>query len=201
MTHGKVDHCWRLAIPDMQEFIVDLESGKYTGGGRSGVPINFDLRRTTQGALVVQLWARQLPYPSSERVLLLSTLPTFGGKRWWFACPWCDRRCQVLFVPRHGGRFGCQRCLGLRYRSQSRSPQDRRQWQIEQMKFRLGARGDDTAPAAPVPPRPKGMQAKTYARLLQQLRRVECAYWHAVDQRLLRLLARRRRVFAALTTI
>lgn len=63
-------------------------------------------------------------------VRLTTTLPRFGGQRWWFVCPLvvtgrpCDRRVGKLYLPPGGRYFGCRHCYRLTYRScqDSRKP-------------------------------------------------------------------------------
>lgn len=38
-----------------------------------------------------------------------------GGRRWYFRCPRCDRRCACLYLVRRAFRFRCGRCHGLAY--------------------------------------------------------------------------------------
>lgn len=42
----------------------------------------------------------------------------YGGKRWWFRCPECGRRCRVLYIPPNEGVFSCRKCHNLTYESQ-----------------------------------------------------------------------------------
>lgn len=42
------------------------------------------------------------------------------GFRWYFRCPWCGRRTEVLYQGRRG--LACRRCNRLGYRSQARRP-------------------------------------------------------------------------------
>jgi hypothetical protein len=181
MTHRKVEHCLQVDATELRQWIEDIERENYTGGGRDGCPIDFQITPTARGTFLIQLRTRQQS-PVTARVLMTPTVPTFGGNRWWFECPWCERRCRVLYVPIPGGRFGCRRRLELRYRSQSRRPQEQRQWKMEQLKFRLGARGYGTAPVAPVPPRPKRMHWNTYMKLVGKLRALEGAYWQTTGE-------------------
>jgi hypothetical protein len=44
---------------------------------------------------------------SVARSISIPTDTRFGGRRRWFACPWCGRACRVLF---RGGRFLCRSC-------------------------------------------------------------------------------------------
>jgi hypothetical protein len=193
MSYRKVEHCWTIDATELRELLEEIEHATYTGGSRDGYPIDFQLTRTAQEILVVQLRSRRASPPVTERVLLTPTMPTFGGKRWWFTCPGCERRCRVLYVPPAGGRFGCRRCLELRYRSQSRSLQEQRLKKIGRLKVRLGARGHGTALVAPVPPRPKRMHRSTYRKLVGQLRALEDAYWQTAGEYMHRRFGQRRR--------
>jgi len=55
------------------------------------------------------------------RVPMVTTLPHFGGVRWWFCCPlrlngrMCNRRIRVLYLS--GRYFGCRHCHNLTYQS------------------------------------------------------------------------------------
>lgn len=51
-------------------------------------------------------------------VRLTETRLPSGGFRWWWACPGCGRRVDVLYLPPGRDRLGCRLCCGLVYRSQ-----------------------------------------------------------------------------------
>ncbi len=57
-------------------------------------------------------------HPRRQDVGLAYATPRFGGRRPWFTCPACERRCALLYYRR--GRFACRTCQGLSYASQSR---------------------------------------------------------------------------------
>jgi hypothetical protein len=56
-------------------------------------------------------------------VLLQTTVPYFGGLRWWFLCPLavrsraCQRRVAHLYLPPGSRYFGCRHCHDLTYES------------------------------------------------------------------------------------
>jgi hypothetical protein len=54
-----------------------------------------------------------------QSVALDVTSCTYGGQRYWFRCPTCNRRATTLFVVRPP--FGCRVCMGLAYESQRES--------------------------------------------------------------------------------
>lgn len=90
----------------------------------------FDLKRagafkTTEAHGTIRV-SRSLTFPFAIRlplmlvhyqgknvsILLEATRPHFGGKRWWFRCPACDRRCGVLYVK---DGIACRECFDLTY--------------------------------------------------------------------------------------
>ena len=57
------------------------------------------------------------------RVRLVTTQPTYGGRRWWFLCPLArqdggpPRRVAKLYLPPGGSYFGSREAYGLTYTS------------------------------------------------------------------------------------
>lgn len=60
----------------------------------------------------------------SATIFCVSAKCRFGGRRWWFTCPTCIRRCESLFL--REDQHQCRICLGMRYRSQTYSRQKNR---------------------------------------------------------------------------
>ena len=68
---------------------------------------------------------RKLHYPRVSRALrsLVTTQPTYGGRRWWFLCPLArndggpPRRLAKLYLPPGGRYFGSRQAYGLTYTS------------------------------------------------------------------------------------
>jgi hypothetical protein len=74
------------------------------------------------------LW---LQYPADgERmyytITLVSTVPHYGGRRWWFICPIKKIRVAKLYLPPDAKQFGSREAHGLTYRSCQRSGWRRR---------------------------------------------------------------------------
>lgn len=56
------------------------------------------------------------------RVLLATTSLPSGGRRWWFVCPECLKRRDLLYLLPGGLRLACRQCRGLAYASQRTRP-------------------------------------------------------------------------------
>jgi hypothetical protein len=62
-------------------------------------------------------------HPMDYPVRLVTTRPTYGGRRWWFLCPLVrkdggpPRRAAKLYLPPGGRYFGSRDAYGLTYRS------------------------------------------------------------------------------------
>jgi hypothetical protein len=70
--------------------------------------------------------------PVDYRLRLVTTRPTYGGRRWWFICPLVrrdggpPRRVAKLYLPPGGRYFGSRAAYGLTYASCQESGQFRR---------------------------------------------------------------------------
>ncbi len=54
----------------------------------------------------------------SERIKITTTRPHFGGLRYWFACPACERRRCKLYATEEDRCYVCRVCRKLVYASQ-----------------------------------------------------------------------------------
>jgi hypothetical protein len=57
---------------------------------------------------------------TSISVKLATTRPNYGGTRYWFKCPHCNRRVRKLYAGAGIGVLACRTCFGLVYDSQYR---------------------------------------------------------------------------------
>lgn len=102
----------------------------------------------------------------------------YGGRRPWFACPECGRRCALLYGTTRRGRFGwtCRTCSALRHASMREGEVERAQRAVRRIRRDVfGQPADHPAVRAPalnwgdVPARPRGMWYRTYWRRLAEL--------------------------------
>lgn len=102
-----------------------------------------------------------------QRVALDWTPQHFGGRRPWFRCPGCGRRCRILYVaPAAGPRLACRVCHDLRYYTQRT---DRAQCLVERARKivrRCGGDVGDVLAEDAIPGRSKGMHRRTFDRLV-----------------------------------
>ncbi len=124
-------------------------------------------------------------------ILLDWTEPHLGGRRAWFRCCSCGRRCTVVYGRER--RWGCRRCWRANYPSQKEAPFDRLIRRAGRLRRRLG----DTVCKVPIdyvefagipPDKPKRMHWRTYHSLCGQLEEIEreaARLFHAQAARLL----------------
>jgi hypothetical protein len=92
--------------------------------------------------------------PLMQRVGLQTTVPNYGGLRWWFTCPLegCERRARKLYRPPGELYFGCRQCYQLTYLSSQRNHTEDARWHKQSLDPEVRAslkatRGGRRAPA------------------------------------------------------
>ena len=106
------------------------------------------------------------------------TLLPSGGKRPWFICPVCGRRCGILYSIRT--RILCRKCGGLSYESQSEPSHYRALRKAQKIRVRLGGSANMTKP---FPRRPRYMHWRTYQRLRLQYKAAVDVYVASISGR------------------
>lgn len=131
--------------------------------------------------------------PRRESVCLDTTPCHYGGHRWWFTCPGCQRRRAVLFSV--GGVFRCRGCHDLAYVSTRLDTMSRTDRTIHALQRRLGAPAGCNA--WHIPPKPARMHWSTYERLASQLSDAIERRNDLFTDRAVKLLARTDRLLAS----
>ncbi len=88
-----------------------------------------------------------------DRIRLLWTVPTYGGRRWWFQCPRTGRRTTKLFLPNGGQHFWSRAGYGLGYACQREGRFDRLQRRAAMLNRQLGGKGWATWESPPSKPK------------------------------------------------
>ena len=110
----------------------------------------------------------------SQDIRLQAVPRYFGGHQWYFACPFTNKLCSVLWLLPGVEKFGSRQTLGRwsAYSSQFATEHDRAIFSARHIHYQLGAKGriaiDD-----PLPPKPKGMHWRTYDKLAARCERYE----------------------------
>ena len=92
-------------------------------------------------------------------IQLTGTPCYYGGLRYWWNCPNCDKRVGVLYC---AGLYVCRHCIGANYKSQLIQPIDKHFKRIAELRQRLGWHG---GLAHGMGDRPRYMHHKTYEKL------------------------------------
>jgi hypothetical protein len=102
----------------------------------------------------------------NEFVPFAYTPTRFGGRRQWFMCLKCGRRCRRIFGGRH---FRCRQCHGLTYASRNETSAQRAMHRADRIANRLhDITKGTTKSKSEFPPKPSRMRWKTYWRLKRQ---------------------------------
>jgi hypothetical protein len=97
-----------------------------------------------------------------DRIRLVSTVPTYGGRRWWFLCPRMYRKTTKLFLPNGGWHFWSRDAYGLGYACQREDRFSRLQRRAAMLNRQLGGEGWGSWDSHPA--KPKWMRWRTYER-------------------------------------
>ncbi len=57
--------------------------------------------------------------PNKYTVILTTTTCNYGGLRYWFKCPTCQKRKAILYKPKSSNVFACRKCHDLTYLTKS----------------------------------------------------------------------------------
>ncbi len=102
-------------------------------GGGMGIlalknPMGIEISSLEGKEQYIRLWYWLSGEKINYQIPLVTTSCTYGGKRFWFSCPYCDRRVGVLY--RRGERFACRHCNYLTYESKNLSGMEKRMGRI-----------------------------------------------------------------------
>ena len=126
-------------------------------------------------------------------LLLDWTEPHLGGRRAWFRCCSCARRCTVVYG--RNQEWGCRRCWRANYPSQKEGHYDRLIRRAGRLRRRLGDKvvkaPIDHVDYAGIPPdKPLRMHWRTYSRLARELESIEHEAAKLFHEQARRLLVR-----------
>lgn len=106
----------------------------------------------------------------TDRIQLAWTVPTYGGRRWWFLCPRTARPTTKLFLPNGGWHFWSRQAYSLGYACQRDDRFGRLQRRATMLNLQLGGEGWSTWDIPPT--KPKWMRWRTYERKYERWEQV-----------------------------
>jgi hypothetical protein len=101
----------------------------------------------------------------------------FGGRQWFFRCPYLHQRCMVLWMPPGADSFACRERWGrsVAYASQFSDPTGRAHQGKAKINARICRIGGYDPDEWEFPPKPKWMRWRTYNRAEAKFDRYEAA--------------------------
>lgn len=143
----------------------------YTGGEIAFGIITADMSDFYRG------WVRIRIGQIDQQITLVPLPRHFGGRQWFFICPYVGRRATVLWMPPGARSFASRQRWGrqVAYSSQFLTPIDRVHSGKAKINRRLCRVGGYDPDDWEIPPKPKWMRWRTYERAVEKFDRYEAA--------------------------
>ncbi len=119
------------------------------------------LRQGNAQSIEVSYTHRIKPYQYSIHQLSKSACH-YGNYRYWWLCPKCSKRTNVLYC---AGLYVCRHCIGANYSSQLQQPIDRIYSKLNALRERLGW---SVGIINGIGSKPRYMHHRTYERLVSE---------------------------------
>jgi hypothetical protein len=131
--------------------------------------ISANLTGTERGYLRIQIGTLD------ERIELVARPRHFGGRQWFFLCPYTGRRAMVLWMPPGARCFACRQRWErqVAYASQFMGRDNRAHRGKAKISSRLCRRGAFNPDDWEFPPKPKWMRWRTYNRAEEKFNQYE----------------------------
>jgi hypothetical protein len=113
----------------------------------------------------------------SQKIKLTRTSCHYGGERYWFQCPSCNKRVAILYF--NSSNFQCRKCSNLTYPCQQETRTFRLFRKARKIRKQLNAR---PYWEIPIRVKPKGMHYKTFNRLRRKSLKTENQMWGMFGQ-------------------
>lgn len=170
-----LDDCRMLCINRMEKLKAISPNGRTSGSwvwtdvetGEKTSSIGYESCTTDPENMYLRLHYTftQTGEKVDYKIKLVASCPNYGGKRFWFICPYKGKRVAKLYLPYGAIYFASRHAYGLKYASQSETTQGRAINRMWKYKNKLGGEF--------FPMKPKGMHEKTFKRILNHAYRAE----------------------------
>ena len=144
-------------------------TNNYWGDTATGL-ITADLSGEFEGWFHIQIDGG-----ADQLIMTVARTRHFGGRQWFFMCPYLNRRCMVLWMPPGANRFACRQRWGrqVAYASQFLDRDNRAHQGKAKISAKLCRIGNFDPDDWDFPPKPKWMRWPTYLRAEQKFDRYE----------------------------
>jgi hypothetical protein len=157
-----------------------IRSGTVTGPiGIKWTNTYFD-EEVASGSITADLsgaegWLRINLGKLDQSIFLVARKRHFGGRQWFFICPYVNRRAMVLWMPPGARSFACRERWGrqVAYASQFLDRDNRAHRGEAKINSRLCSIGGLDPNEWDLPPKPKWMRWRTYNRAVAKFDRYE----------------------------
>lgn len=105
-----VEECERISISTIYHHLIRSISNDFPDLSLSAFNVILDQK-------LEDISKSSIRTMGSLKILLTKTMPNFGGVRYWFLCPGCNRRVGILYKPVGEIFFKCRHCHNLTYQS------------------------------------------------------------------------------------
>jgi len=135
-------------------------TNSYTGEQVATADIAFDMQGEVCGWLSIEMGNLK------QKIFLIAQPRHFGGRQWYFICPYMNQRASVLWMPPGAQNFACRQEWGrqVAYASQFLNRDNRAHRGQARIRTRLCSIGGFAPEEWEFPPKPKRMRTKTYRR-------------------------------------
>jgi hypothetical protein len=152
-----------------------IQPGAYRGRGISWTN-NYTGEQIASGLITADMsgeregWFRIQIGSLDQRIHLVARPCHFGGRQWYFICPYMNRRASVLWKPPGARTFACRQKWGrqVAYSSQFQTATDRAHQGKAKINSRLCSIGGFDPDEWDLPPKPKWMRWRTYNRAVEK---------------------------------
>ena len=144
-----------------------------------------DLSGTRDVMLSFDEWSRGGSFRVEVSVEWTAQRGATGGRRPWWICPRCARRCALVYLRR--GVWACRRCHRLTYASTREDEFARACRRLRRIRRKMGDPHPEAGPPDALPAKQSGMHYRTWHRLIMEFREAQMALWRASAEDLERL--------------
>jgi hypothetical protein len=134
-----------------------------------GDTVLFSIEATAYENYLLLRYTNKKTEDVEQKINFTYTPCNYGGKRIWFLCPSCGRRCAIIYI--HKKYFACRVCCDLTYRTCNETPRDRRFSKANKLRQLIGARPGalNCLPYF----KPKGMHQRTWDMVRLEIKCLE----------------------------